>query len=587
MPIGKDLTTWQQWWDYNQDEHLPFTTLTTVQTASDDFYLGSTRRVEVLANKVDAGQVRDVVLPALKQAIEQGPRDVTVAGLIALARIGVDHPTWRLSDVLASRLHDQDQSVRETAALALGLAAHTDGRRRLELVSILRDATAGRALVGREVGERTRAFAAYGLGLHANRSKSNAAKRAVFEALSDVLRDRSVVGRDVRVAALQSIGLLNIDRRSYHGARLAHDVMATLDAFFTEDRGVGEQQVQAHCPTAIARLLDAGDSQAERYKERFAAILQGKRLDGKRRGRVLDEVAQSCALALGQLVRADEDGDVDANRDVRFSEVLRQTWKKHKDTQTRNFAAVALGQIGGAKNREFLLRQLGRSSRSLEQPWCALALGLCAADRRGRTGEQDVFVGETLLKGFRRAKNPAAVGAFAVSLGLARFEPARPHLAGWLDRNIGKEQAAASVCQALSMFSADASRESLRSVLPACDRRPQLFEEAARALGRLGEDAMAETLLRRLSDHESNYEMRRSLAFALGDIGTREQVAPLVDLVGDRDRSAVTRAGAALALGGIVDRRPARWNTPLRANTNYRASVATLTDRFRGVLDLR
>jgi hypothetical protein len=49
----------------------------------------------------------------------------------------------------------------------------------------------------------------------------------------------------------------------------------------------------------------------------------------------------------------------------------------------------------------------------------------------------------------------------------------------------------------------------------------------------------------------------------------------------------VTRAGAARALGGIADTRSLRWSTPLRSNTNYRANVATLTDSYSGVLDLK
>ena len=61
----------------------------------------------------------------------------------------------------------------------------------------------------------------------------------------------------------------------------------------------------------------------------------------------------------------------------------------------------------------------------------------------------------------------------------------------------------------------------------------------------------------------------------------------LLALLDDPKQSATVRAGAAQALGGIADHQHFRWNTPLRANTNYRAAVATLTDRFQGVLDLR
>lgn len=588
IPIGPDMTTWQHWWDFNQDRHLPFEVSHAVQTGSDDFFLGATRKAAVPAGAVDAARVRDEVLPALRRAVDSGLRDVTANSLIALARIGLDHPDWTVTDVIAARLGDEDQRVRETAALALGLAAHTDGRRRLQLVSILRDNAAGRALVGREVSDRTRSFAAYGLGLLASRTDKSATKRAVFEALAGVLQDESIVARDVRIAALQAIGLLDIDRKSYRGARLAAEVLATLEAFFAKDRGVGEQQVQAHCPTAIARMLGRDDPGAERHKERFAAILEGKGFDGRKsRRKVQHAVAQSCALALGQLVRPDEDGDVAQNRDVRFSEVLRATWKTHKDAQTRNFAVLALGQIGGAENRAFLLKAVDRASRNIEQPWCALALGLCAEQRQRETGAVDTFVAETLMRCFERAKNPEAVGALAIALGLSGSDASRAKLAKALSRNVGKDVAPAAICQALSMLDAGASQVELRKALDKCDRRPELYEEATRALGRLGDDEIAEALLQRLVRGEANYGMQLALATALADVGGAAQVAPLVDIVADASRSAVTRAGAARALGGIVDRKPTRWNTLLRENANYRAAVATLTDGSGGVLDLR
>ncbi|MFN3243910.1 MAG: HEAT repeat domain-containing protein [Planctomycetota bacterium] len=588
MPIGEDLSTWRHWWDFNQDRFLPFESGKVAQTGSDDFYLGATRTRSASAASVDANRVHDEVLPALRRAIEAGPSDVTANGLIALARVGVDHRDWRITDVIAARLGDGDQRVRETAALALGLAGHTDGRRRMQLIAVLRDDAGGRALVGHAVSDRTRSFAAYGLGLLASRTDKNATKRAVFEALADVLLDETVVARDVRVAALQAIGLLDIDRKSYRGARLTQEVLATLETFFAADRGVGEQQVQAHCPTAIARMLDRDDPGAERHKERFAAILEGKGLDGRKtRRRVQHAVAQSCALALGQLVRPNEDGDASKDRDVRFSEVLRATWKSHKDAQTRSFAVLALGQIGGADNREFLLKAVDRASRNLEQPWCALALGLCAEQRQQRTGAVDTFAAETLMRCFDRAKNPEAVGAFAIALGLAGCDASRGKLAKALPRNVGKDVAPGAICQALSMLDANASQVELRKALDKCDRRPELYEEATRALGRLGDAEIAEALLQRLVRGEANYEMQLALATALSDVGGAAQVAPLVEVVRDASRSAVTRAGAARALGGIVDRKPIRWNTLLRENANYRAAVATLTDGNRGVLDLR
>jgi len=586
-PLGEDLTTWQQWWDFNQDGFLRLRDREgEAATGTSAFYLGSSRRTAAPA-AADRPLVVDKVLPTLKRAVDNGPRNVTSAGMLALARIGVDHPDFRLFDVFVERLDDGDQTTRETAAVAIGLAGHTDPRSVDQLTGLLRDDSFGRRAAGGEVEDRTRSFAAYGLGLLAHRSDAVRTKRRAFEALRDVLLDDDVRSRDVHVATLQAIGLLDIDQSSYDGMKLASEVLTCLDEYFTDDRGAGEQNVQAHCPTAIARLLGRDHERADRYKQRFAAVLEGRSFDGKKRRRYGHAVAQSCALALGQLVKPNESGDAKADPDVRYSELLLDTWHDHKDAQTRNFAMLALGQIGGAANRDALLREFRRASTNIEQPWCALALGLCSASRFERTGDVDAMVVETLEKQFLRGKNPQAVGALAIGLGLCHEAGAGEKVLERLNDAVGREQMAEAMCESLALLGTVGAREALYEVVRESDRRPQLLQKAATALGRLGDPLIGDMLVRRLSDHEANYAMQQAISAALIDVGGQQQIEPLLAVIDDQSRSAAVRASAAKALGGIVDMRVLPWNTPLRANANYRANVATLTDRSAGVLDLR
>src|SRR5205814_1461404 len=75
-----------------------------------------------------------------------------------------DLTTWEFEGFLAKCLADPNQEIHETAALAIGILGNDSGAKLL--ASLLQDDPKGRALVGhKDVDYRTRAFAAYGLGL--------------------------------------------------------------------------------------------------------------------------------------------------------------------------------------------------------------------------------------------------------------------------------------------------------------------------------------------------------------------------------------------------------------------------------------
>ncbi|HEB52441.1 MAG TPA: hypothetical protein ENI87_04195 [bacterium] len=575
-PLVADLTTWRQWWAFNHDAYLlPRATSASVRTGASDFYLGATRRpprVTSGANAPTRAVVVGDVLPALRAAVTAGPRDVIASGLLALGRIALDHPGFRTFDVIAARLRDEDQRVRETAALALGLAGRTDPRCLATLRDVLHDAANG---------DRTRSFAAYGLGLLAHRSAAVQDQRDVFEVLDHVLREQQGAARELRVAVVQAMGLLSIDDHTYEGARLLREAVTALERTMTSGGRRGEVEVLAHCPTALARLLSREHYLAHRCKRRMAALLGGRSPETGLRQRVPHALAQSCALALGRLVRADAACDVGVRR------ALVDAAREHKDAQTRYFAVIALAQIGGDDTRELLLRWFRRSNHSVARAWYALALGVLGDGHYARTGVPDVLVVEALERSFRSSKNPETVGAIAVALGLSHADRAAQRLAQRLLDHRAKEAMAAALCDALSLVGGGSAREALAVVVAECDRRPLLFEHAGKALARLGDPEVGERMLRRFALGEPNYAMQIALTEVLAAAGDRRHVAKLVEVLADPSRSAVTRASAARALGDIADGTDGRWNTPLRRNVNYRANVATLTDRQAGVLDLR
>ena len=128
-PIGIDLSQWSFWWEFNKD---PFIRLRDSinrggpQTGSDDFFLGSTRKGaknSLAPSKTDKLNI----LATLRRAMKSTNNiDIITACMVAMAKVGMDHPEFKLKDVFKPYLKSNNQEVRETAALALGIAAQTE-----------------------------------------------------------------------------------------------------------------------------------------------------------------------------------------------------------------------------------------------------------------------------------------------------------------------------------------------------------------------------------------------------------------------------------------------------------------------------
>lgn len=121
-----DLTGWQFWWEFNKD---PFIRLRDAihkggpQTGDDNFYLGNTRKISKDSLE-PTRQDKLNILATLKRAMDSTNNvDIITACMIAMAKVGIDHPEFRLYDVFKPHLRSKNQEVRETAALAIGIAA--------------------------------------------------------------------------------------------------------------------------------------------------------------------------------------------------------------------------------------------------------------------------------------------------------------------------------------------------------------------------------------------------------------------------------------------------------------------------------
>lgn len=569
-----DLTRWDLWWEFNKD---PFVQRRAFEggpiSGSDDYYLGHRRagvHDDVLAvTKVDRV---DRIVPALAKLLaSERNRDITSACLVALGKVGQDAVGVDLEAVLAERIARDDQEVRETAVLALGIA----GRQRALpiLAGLLRDDEEGRRLVGRsEVTGRTRAFAAYALGMLALRSDQASERQQVHDLLVPLLRQEYTNHRELRVAVVTALGLM----RQAAGSSTQRLVWQTADelmAFLQRDLGSGEEVVQAHAPIAIARLLGRGNSELhQRSQEALVAVL----VDKPRRG---PAIQQSAAIALGELVEIGSGAVAEAS-----VQALRQYYERGHDRMARNFALIALGRIGGDASRQWLLQSFVRINRSYERAWLALALGLVGA-RAADANNPDVPVAQLLLEELEQQSNQEVRCALAVAVGLCRHLDAAPRMQALLRNHEGNDRLAGYLAIGLGLLGDQSSVPLLTAILERSLRRPLLLQQCAIALGRLGDRGAAMQLVRMMQENDS-VAVLAALAGGLGRIGDRRAIEPLCQMLGDEELTKLARAFVAAALGAIGDKEPLRWNVPLAVDCNYAAAVDTLTNGASGILDI-
>ncbi len=584
-PIESDLNRWQFWWEFNKD---PFINLKqaihagSITTGGDDFFMGGSSRPESKDSvKPTEGDVLSTILPALKKAIDSTEqRDIVSSCLVAMAKIGKNHETFNVLDLMRARLKSKDQEIRETAALSMGISQMTEAI--ADLVNLAKDTAQARELCDRSsVDNRTRAFACYGLGLIAWATGNPDQKRQCFEALRDILHESTkdgVVDRNIPVAAINGIRLVRPNPQSGEkDQKLQEECIATLWDYYQKKAGPAEQQIQAHALPAIAQLLGRGGDKTGKFKDAFAAEL----VESKR----ALEIYQSAAIALGVLAYSEE---VEKN-DKKYSEALLKHFDEGRDEQARYFSLIALAKIGGAANRTELLRIFDKGSKALVKPWAAIALGVLtfnAAKQAGDSAEVDSGVGNALLQQINELRAPETQAAIAIGLGLCKFREAADTLESLLGKNKHQDELAGYLCIGLALMEHTRSMEAIRDVVRTSVRRPERLKQAAIARGKLGDKTVTTDLQRMLVEEDQNVAKLSAVASALGYIGDRRTIGPLIQLMENESITPLSRAFAAVALGGVADKEPLPWNSKIAVDMNYRASVETLTNQATGILDI-
>jgi HEAT repeat protein len=581
-PYG--LATWEAWWHFNKD---PFLELKRALSQN----VRTKGAEDVVASSATGIPSRDLVrgkiVPALLQLLEDDPaNDVATGALVALARIGepegAPEATSSLSRILRA-LPDSNQEIAETAALSLGILRCEAGI--APLTDLLQGADAGKTLVGgREVPTRTRAFAAYGLGLTAERAPLNRTRQLVARSLFQVLEDPKT-NRDVQVAAVLALSLDRLEPEPVESTTAPwisrQTVARRLFEIFSEPKR--NHLVRAHAATAIARLAhDAPPALRAEAVELFAnALRQSSRLE--------NEVVNSCVQALGALADTSQSA---ADRTARAALVRSLD---DPDPQARAFAMIALAEVGarppiatggtapapsataGAtaemECRAALVNEILRG-RSTSKPWAAIALGLHERRRADRGGAPSDNARAVLRDWLTAARGRNEIGSGSLALGLCRETRATKILASKL-ADTNEDTGQGYVALALGMVGDAESIPALRKVVQAARYRPSLLEQSAEALALLGDRENAPELARLVAEARGA-AAQASLAGALGFIGDTRSVDPLLALIARKDLSASARGLAAAALGRVADEDPLPWHTSLSCGLNYRAATVSL-----------
>jgi len=601
--LGADLTLWNIWWNHNKAPYLELKT----HVHSPGAMTGDVRRLPEQETRPDLRpteqQVRERIVPALLAVLEQETNNDLVTGaLIALAKVGDGggiEDSARFVSALARFLADKNQEIRETSAVSLGILANP--RATPTLANLLWDTEQGRELVKQtEVDYRTRAFAAYGLGLIGARATSESDRKVILAVLRRALDTDQTATPDLAVAcvvaysivplsAIGSSAALDVRNASMLESSRREQLEYLLALLRDRERHV---LVRAQCPIALARVLSAPADGVETFRAEIAAEL----MQLIERDRERAELIQSCVLALGQL-------GTNAGRglDAKIRATLEDVAKKAAEPQARGFALIAMAQVGGRFGADpsaagledaadFLIDQM-LDGKSAQRSWAGLASGvlgyeLARSSVAAPALERLQRVVRTLLTDER---DPSNRGAFAIAAGLLGDQESGPLLLKYLTQEI-VDETRGQIATGLALMRQREALEPLRRIIGESTYKPLLLAECSMAAAIL-EDKEAPPMLAQLLERANGLAAEASISTALGYIGDVRSVDALLRGLGPGQsafRTDCARGFAAVGLGNVADKESLPWNSKLALGLNYRAATATLTEPAvkKGILDI-
>jgi hypothetical protein len=582
--LGEDLTAWTWWWEINKEPYLVLgdrVRAARPRTGSEEDLLGQDPDLPGRARRASDAEIFGKVVPALQRTLgEHHPDGLIASSALALARIGSSRaPQARgaYAEILRKRLPAAGLELTESLLLALGVLG--DESNAPFLAGILLSTPDGRAsLATTRIAPRTRAFAAYALGLIGEATPNEDVRRYVVHQLVWCLETERSTSVDLDAACIAALGVVPIGSaaptagKSKDAAPPGSSLTAQVEyllGLLGEHRR--DARVRAQIPIAVGRLLQVAERLgSEALRTRAIDGLIDRIAAHRREPR---EVVQSCVIGLGQL--ADSDSD---ESDKRARRVLMRIPDLVNDLATREFALIALGRAcarGGSgapeplrEEQAYLLQELGRGS-TLMRPWAGLALGIWS---RAKPAGDDVA--RALRHALGEARADLDIGALALAVGLARDAAAADRLLALLaDR--GDQVTRGRVALGLGLSGADAGVVPLLEVLPHTTFQPMLLHDAALGLQLLGAGETVPLLVTML-ERARSLASQASTCAALARSKDGRAVPALLALYDDPSASSAARAIAAAALGSLGDRRDLARSALYAVDANLHAAPDAL-----------
>lgn len=592
-PRTDTLNSWQTWWHYNRWAHLSVDSGLLAETGSGGFFLGHGERAQVAPLlRATENQIRDVVQPALTRALAKGGHaEFEILALHALAKIrSVPRPegTPDFASVVRPFLKSANQFVAEKAVLALGIRG--EDAFLPWLASVLADSSEGRDLVGRSlVGDRLRAFAAYGLGLLGERTRSSSVRVGAYDALMEALPAERP---EIQAACLLALGLVPmptgemfIEGGEIFRGKTRVDQVLTIQAFFED--GAQSFIARSQAPNALARLLDGAPASLRGHAAYSLLAASGPLTQEPR------EVQNAAVIALGVIGTSGQDP---LDQEIR-AHLEKVAYKSSGDRSTRYLAMIAMAEVATRKGtgeqpfaglepaRRTLQRNL-KASRGETLAWTALALGVLEEDAETRGEVASPDSAKALCAAMEKARSAEVAGALAIALGLVRDPESSEVLLSRMGE-AGDSYMRGYMALGLGMIGAPGAIDPIRDLLSGSTNQPFVVENASIALGLLGDQETGSRLFAVL-DRSSNPRVQSSVASAMGWIRDPRPLADLCGMLGDTRRNDTARAWTAVAIGRMCDQDRWPWVGRLSVNVQYDVALPTLLEPIyeTGLLDL-
>ncbi len=461
---------------------------------------------------------RAQVQAALHRALAERNRSVASGAAIALGKSADPSEAEALLRVLMDP--DRHASVREAAALGLGLLPNRDDGARLVGRTLAAFVTDTRQ------DERLRAMCVYALGL-----------REDVSAVPVLLATADGAGKtwDLPAAGVAALGLTRCELT-------IPDLIEMLQG--PRRRKKREAVRRAYAAQALAHIGDPVS----------LPVLRKVALDSE------DHARRAAILALGSIADSDDEETID---------VLVHVLHRSKDDASSCMAALSIGRIGGSRARRALTWAYEKGNIRV-RPFGAIGLGLLSR----HAGQQEAV--RSLLDDLDHRRNARLRASICVGVALARDPKAAPIL-----REIVADKShpglRAHAAFALGMCG-DRERDAptLRSVLEDT-RDPDLQRETALALGLLGDREALRILIDVVRDGTSSHA-QGSAAVAVGRIGGRESAEALIALLDDDDATTRARAMAAVGLGMLLDRTQGHGLAPIGADLSWYVFTPTVLE---------